>query len=825
MSTHNNFSISGMTCAACAKRIEKVVSRLPGVESATVNYATEKLSVDYNESSLGMDNIREAVENAGFKLVDANTATISIPIGGMSCAACATRLEKVLGRLDGVTSANVNYATEKASLIFIPSRLKISAIRDAVAGAGFQALEITRSDAAEADSARRAEEVRSMWKRFFTALAFAVPLFYLAMAGMIPGAPFPSFLHPDLHPLRLALIQFALTLPIVWIGRRFYTVGFRLLWQRSPNMDSLIAVGTAAAILYSLYSAWRIWTGDAHAVHGLYFESAGVIITLILLGKTLESVSRGKTSLAIKKLMGLAPKTATVMVDGKETERPIDEVEPGDILLVRPGEKIPVDGLVTEGTSSVDEAMLTGESMPVDKHAGDKVYGASINKNGTFFFQAEKVGADTALAQIIKLVEEAQSAKAPIARLADVVSGYFVPAVIGIAVFAGLGWWIGKGDFSFALSIFISVLIIACPCALGLATPTAIMVGTGRGAERGILIKGGGALEAAGKVDAVILDKTGTITSGKPTVTDLIPAGGFTADGILRLAGAAEMGSEHPLGQSIRQAAEEKTGMLPQQSGFLALPGRGIRAEVDGSEVLVGNQRLLDEKSITMTEELTQQLHRLASEGKTPMFVAVGGKRAGVIAVADVVKESSLDAIRAFERLGIEVAMLTGDNRRTAEAIGREVGVKRVLAEVLPGDKASEVKRLQAEGKRVAMVGDGINDAPALVQADVGMAIGSGADVAMESADIVLMHSDLMDAAAAIELSRATIRNIKENLFWAFLYNTLGIPVAAGVLYLFGGPLLNPMLAAAAMSLSSVSVLTNALRLRRFRPKIAVRKE
>ncbi|MCD8352334.1 MAG: heavy metal translocating P-type ATPase [Planctomycetaceae bacterium] len=818
MAATATMGITGMTCAACGKRVEKVVGKLPGVNTASVNIATEKLSVAYDDAVVGPADIENAVSRAGFGVVRQDEKTAVIPIAGMSCAACASRLEKVLGKLDGTVSANVNYATEKAVLVYNPAALRMATVREAVAKAGFQALDIEKEGAVDADRIRRDAEVRSMWRRFTVAVIFAAPLLYIAMASMIPGAPFPSFLDPAMHPLRFALVQLCLTLPIAWVGRRFYSVGFKLLWQRAPNMDSLIAVGTSAAIAYSLYSTWRIWHGDAHAVNGLYYESAGVIIALILLGKSLEAVSKGKTSQAIKKLMGLAPKTALVVRDGVEAELPIDEVEPGDVVVVKPGDKIPVDGVILEGRTTIDEAMLTGESMPVDKKTGDRVYGASINKNGRILFRAEKVGADTALAQIVKLVEDAQNAKAPIARLADVVAGYFVPAVILIAVLAALAWWIGTRDFAFALSIFISVLIIACPCALGLATPTAIMVGTGRGAEYGILIKGGDALESAQKINAVILDKTGTITRGKPELTDVLPVPGGDRKTLLRLAASAEKGSEHPLGEAVTEgAAREGIDLLPLEH-FEALPGRGIDATASGERILLGNERLLVENGIA-PGALTEEFIRLASDGKTPMYVAANGALAGVLAVADVVKPSSAEAVRALRDLGIEVAMLTGDNRRTAEAIAKQVGVDRVLAEVLPGDKANEVKRLQAEGKRVAMVGDGINDAPALAQADVGIAIGSGADVAMESADVVLMHSDLMDVPAAVELARATIRNIKENLFWAFAYNTLGIPVAAGVLYLFGGPLLNPMLAAAAMSLSSVSVLTNALRLRRFRPK------
>ncbi len=689
--------------------------------------------------------------------------------------------------------------------------------------AGFQALAAEAGGDLDAHRQRKEEEIRSLKRRFVVAAVFCIPLFYIAMASMVSWAPFPAWLDPMAHPMRFALIQLALTIPIVYVGRRFYSVGFRLLWQRSPNMDSLIAVGTSAAVVYSLYSTWRLWQGDHSAAHGLYYESAGVIITLILLGKTLESISKGRTSDAIKKLMGLAPKTALVVRDGAETTIPVAEVEPGDVVVVKPGEKIPVDGEVVSGASSVDEALLTGESMPVEKKAGDKVFAATINKNGLIRFKAEKVGADTALAQIVKLVEDAPHSMAPCAQMAQVLAGYVVPAVIASAAVAGLAWLIATGDSQFALSIFISVLIIACPCALGLATPTAIMVGSGKGAEYGILIKGGQALEMAHQVDAVILDKTGTITEGKPTVTDIVDAPWIDQDTLLSYAASAEKGSEHPLADAIVAYAVEKGVEVVEPSTFEAVPGRGVRAGIGESTVLIGNALLMEGNGVRVGG-WKNRADTLSDMGRTSMYVAVDGKMAGMVAVADVVKPSSRGAIRIMRSMGLEVAMLTGDNRSTAEAIARQVGIKRVLAEVLPGAKADEVKKLQAEGKRVAMVGDGINDAPALVQAEVGIAIGSGADVAMESADIVLMHSDLMDVPAAIELSRKTIRNIKENLFWAFAYNTLGIPVAAGVLYLFGGPLLNPMVAAAAMSLSSVSVLTNALRLRRFKPRRTIQR-
>jgi len=743
----------------------------------------------------------------------------TVKISGMTCAACATRIEKVVGRLDGVSQASVNLATEKLTVEYDPQKTRLSAIKQVIEKIGYKALDIEKKAAVDEDKLRKEKEIRTLWTKFIISAVFALPLLYIAMAPMIPwvSLPLPGFLEPMKFPLTYALTQIALVVPIIIAGNKFYTVGFKALIQRSPNMDSLIAIGTTAAVTYSLYSTYHISTGDMHAVEGLYFETAGVIITLILLGKSLEAVSKGRTSEAIKKLMGLAPKTAIIIQDGKEIEIPIDEVEIGDVILVKPGEKIPVDGEVIDGHTAIDESMLTGESIPVDKKAGDKVYAASINTNGMIRFRATRVGGDTALAQIIKLVEDAQGSKAPIAKMADIVSGYFVPAVVVIAILAFAGWLIGGQTLVFSLTIFISILVIACPCALGLATPTAIMVGTGKGAEYGILIKGGEALETTHKINTIVFDKTGTITEGKPEVTDIITAAGISRERLLQIAASGEKGSEHPLGNAIVRAAEkENLEFLPVER-FEAIPGHGIEVAIEGMNVLIGNRKLMDDRDITLGE-LDSQSDRLADEGKTPMYIAVNNKISGIIAVADVVKESSAKAIKKLQSMGIEVAMITGDNRKTAESIAKQVGINRVLAEVLPQDKSNEVKKLQAEGKKVAMVGDGINDAPALVQADIGIAIGSGTDVAMESADIVLMKSDLMDVPTAIHLSKSTIRNIKQNLFWAFGYNVAGIPIAAGILHIFGGPLLNPMFAAAAMSLSSVSVLTNALRLKRFKP-------
>ncbi len=772
--------------------------------------------MEYDGESLPLAAVKEAVSRIGYEVVERTEAsTVTIPIGGMTCAACAQRIEKAIGKLDGVDSVSVNPATEKATVVYHPQTVRASAIRQTIGKTGYKALEALRTDAADGDRARKRREIRSLWTKFIVAALFSLPLLYIAMAPMLTFArlPFPRGLEPMRYPLAYALIQLMLVVPVIGVGYRFYTVGFKALARRSPNMDSLIAIGTASAVLYSLYNTWQISRGAFGAVESLYFETAGVIITLILLGKSLEAVSKGRTGEAIRKLMGLAPKTAIILQHGEEKEIPIDEVEIGDVVVVRPGAKIPVDGTVLDGQTAIDESMLTGESMPVDKKAGDSVYAATLNSNGTLRFRADRIGSETALARIIKLVEDAQGSKAPIAKMADIVSGYFVPIVFAIALAAGVAWYVASRDLEFALSIFISVLVIACPCALGLATPTAIMVGTGKGAENGILVKGGEALETAHKVNAILLDKTGTLTQGRPTVTDVLPGEQIQADELLRVAAAAEKRSEHPLGQAIAQYARDKGIRLPEAEGFLAVTGRGIEAEIDHVKILVGNRKLMDERGIDMAK-WEGVSDRLASEGKTPMYAALDGRLAGIIAVADVLKPGSRAAVERLRGMGIEVVMITGDNRKTAAAIARQAGIDRVLAEVLPEHKSHEVRKLQGEKRIVAMVGDGINDAPALAQADIGIAIGSGTDVAMESADIVLMRSDLMDVPTAIDLSRRTIRNIRQNLFWAFGYNVIGIPIAAGVLRLFGSPLLNPIFAAAAMSLSSVSVLTNALRLK-----------
>jgi len=818
-----------MTCAACASGIEIAVWKLDGVKSASVNFATEKIVVDYDEATIS--EIIDTIERQGFTATiveDVMTDTIRdviIPIGGMTCASCSQALEKAFSDTPGILEASVNIATEKAAIKYNSEEIRLSGIRHVIQKTGFTPLSVENTNDGQIDEnqLRKEKEARALWYKFIISVIFCVPLFYIAMAPMVPWVelPYPTIINMHHYPLRNAILQLVLTIPIVIAGHRFYTVGFRALINRRPNMDSLIALGTASAIIYSFYSLYLILQGDHHAVMYLYFETAGVIVTLILLGNFLEALTKGKTSEAIKALMGLAPKTATVIQDGEEIEVPIDEVEIGDIIVVKPGEKIPVDGAVTFGHTAIDESMLTGESMPIDKKVGDQVYTASINKNGLIQFRAEKVGADTALAQITKLVEDAQGSKAPIASLGDTVSLYFVPVACAIAILAFILWTIVGYPITFALMTFVAVLIIACPCALGLATPTAIMVGTGKGASYGILIKSGKALEITHKVQTVIFDKTGTITEGKPEVTNIITVEGVSGEEFLRVAASCEKGSEHPLGEAIVRRAEKDGLEFIEVVNFEAIPGHGIEVvlatEPENATILIGNRKLMDERGVSLNE-FGEDAERLADEGKTPMFVAVNGQIFGIIAVADVVKKSSADAIRVLQKMGIEVAMLTGDNKKTAAAIAKQVGIDKVLAEVLPQDKAQEVKNLQESGKKVAMVGDGINDAPALAQADVGIAIGSGTDVAMESADIILMRSDLMSVTTAIQLSKSTIRNIKQNLFWAFLYNTLLIPMAAGLFFAFGGPLLNPMFAAVAMSLSSISVLSNALRLKRFRP-------
>ena len=740
-------------------------------------------------------------------------------LSGMTCAACAMTVEMAVKDLETVEDVSVNLATERLSLL-PKAGFDSQQVLDAVAEAGYHAEEKGKDKPSDVskEAVIKAQKLQKKKQELLILLITALPLLYISMGSMV-GLPLPSFLDHMVHPLVFVLSQLLLTLPAVWIGRGFYQRGFRNLIKRHPNMDSLIAVGTSAAFFYSLYSVSQVFLGHHPFVHQLYFESVAVIITLVLLGKYLESSAKGRTSQAIQSLLELVPSQATVIRYGEAVTIDTEDIRVGDIIRIKPGERMPVDGLVTEGQTFVDESMMTGESVPIEKKVGDTITSATINQNGSIDYQATRVGSDTTLAQIVRLVEEAQGSKAPIAALADKISLYFVPIVLSLATLSALGWYFLAGEsLSFSLSIFIAVLVIACPCALGLATPTAIMVGTGKGAENGILIKSGQALEAAYQLDTIVLDKTGTITVGKPSLTDLLPLSDFNRSDLLQLIASAEQHSEHPLAQAILEAAEEEGLDLLPVSHFEAMVGRGLSAQVEDKQLLIGNERLMKENNID-SSAFQEQLLELSQEGKTAMFVAVDGQLAGILAVADEMKSSSLKAVQELQSMGLEVIMLTGDREETATAIAQKAGIQKVIAGVLPDGKAAAIKNLQEAGKKLAMVGDGINDAPALVQADVGIAIGSGADVAIESADVVLMHSDLQDVVKAIKLSQATIRNIKENLFWAFAYNTLGIPIAMGLLHLFGGPLLNPMLAGLAMSLSSVSVVVNALRLGRFKMK------
>ena len=805
-----SMKIEGMSCSACANRIERIVNKLDGVEKGAVNFAAETLALEYDESAIELGQVEAAIEKAGFK-VKKNIKDYTFKVEGMTCSACANRVERVTQKIEGVELAVVNFATEKLTIKLDADVASYGQVKAAVEKAGFQL--VSEEDTIKGEE-KKHDEASKLLIRFIISLIFAVPLLIISMGHMV-GMPLPHLIDPMMNPFNFGIVQLILTLPVVMAGYKFYQVGIKNLIQLSPNMDSLIAIGTLTAFFYSVFGIYKITQGDASYAMHLYFESAAVILTLITLGKYLEAVSKGKTSQAIKALMGLAPKTATIERNGRELEVPIEEVVVGDLVLVKPGEKLPVDGEVIEGSTAIDESMLTGESIPVEKTVGSVVIGASINKTGFIKYKATKVGRDTALSQIVKLVEDAQGSKAPIAKMADIISAYFVPIVIGLAILSSVAWLLAGETGVFALSIFISVLVIACPCALGLATPTAIMVGTGKGAEYGVLIKGGEALETTHKLSKLIFDKTGTITEGKPKVTDIVTTN-LSEEQLLIYAASAEKGSEHPLGEAIVRAAIDRGYQLCELQSFNAIPGHGIEVGIQGKQMLLGNKKLMIEKTIDVSS-LSETSDQLAYDGKTPMYMAIDGQLAGIIAVADTVKESSKKAMETLHQMGIKVAMITGDNQKTADAIARQVGIDLVLAEVLPADKANEVKKLQETGVKVGMVGDGINDAPALAQADIGIAIGSGTDVAIESADIVLMKSDLMDVSTAIKLSKATIRNIKENLFWAFAYNVLGIPVAMGLLHLLGGPLLNPMIAAAAMSLSSVSVLLNALRLRRFK--------
>jgi Cu+-exporting ATPase len=813
------FEVIGMTCATCAGNIEKGLNKVEGVNVASVNLSSEKVLIDFDEHLTSDAKLAQEVKSIGYELLIQNKISGSkFQVSGMSCTTCVNNIEKAVSEINGVEEVVVNFASETLFVKYDTNLVNSELIKKVVKDSGYIADLL--EDVKKSNVNRKQQEMQKLWKKFVVSAVFSIPLLYLAMGHML-GLPLPKFADPMYSMLGFGLTQMILTAPIIWAGNKFYIVGIRALAKKRPNMDSLIAIGTGAAIIYGLYAVSQIAFRSEEIgrlfVNDLYFETAGVIITLILLGKYLESVAKGKTSEAIKKLMGLSPKTAIVIRNNEEIEISIDNVLVGDIVLVKPGQKVPVDGVITKGYTTIDESMISGESMPVDKNVGDNVVGASMNKTGSVYFEAKKVGKDTVLAQIIKLVEDAQGSKAPIAKLADIISGYFVPIVIGIAIISGLAWYISGSTAIFSLTMFIAVLVIACPCALGLATPTAIMIGTGKGAENGVLIKSGVALETAHKLDVIVFDKTGTITEGRPELTDTIEYG-ISKEELLIISASAEKKSEHPLGEAIVRAANEQNVILKEVHGFNAIPGHGIEFEIDGIGYMLGNEKLMNDKNINLGTSVEDSIS-LANDGKTPMFVSDKSEVIGLIAVADKVKESSKIAIERLHRMGLQVAMITGDNKRTADAIARQVGVDTVLSEVLPEDKSLEVKKLQENGLIVAMVGDGINDAPALAQSDVGIAIGSGTDVAMESADIVLMRSDLVDVVTAIQLSNKTIKNIKQNLFWAFAYNTAGIPLAAGVFFAFGGPKLNPMFAAAAMSFSSISVLLNALRLKRFKPE------
>ena len=823
MTMSQEYAVQGLSCASCAHAVEVALQAVTGVKSAQVNLATEKVSLE-TEGSVSPLDLQAAVQAAGYDLV-LPQVTQNFALTGMSCASCAANIESAVSSLPEVSAASVNLATEVLSVTYQLGAINEEIICQTVAEAGYQAQVLADQAGAsqaqiqqEADQAAQAKASHqaALWRRFWLSAIFALPLLCLAMAEMV-GLTLPTWLSHSGGGQLFVSLQLALTLPILWLGRSFFLNGFKHLVKGHPNMDSLVALGTSAAVAYSLYSSIQVWLGDHHAAMSLYYESAGVILTLVTLGKYFEARSKGQTSAAIQALIKLAPQEAQVLREGQEVTLPLDQVQVGDLVRVRPGQKIPVDGRVVEGQSWVDESMLTGESLPVAKKVGDQVVGASLNQQGSLIVETNKVGQDTTLAQIIHLVQAAQGSKAPIAQLADRVSAVFVPVVMTLALVAGLAWYlIGGQSWAFALTISIAVLVIACPCALGLATPTAIMVGTGKGAEQGILIKSGTALEMAHQVNAVVLDKTGTLTQGQPQVTDVLPLTGWTPDQLLALAAAAEVNSEHPLGQAIVAGARERELALPEVTDFQSLTGSGIQVRLDQATYYLGNRRLMQEQGLDLGQA-EDQAAALAAGGKTPIYVANEHELLGLIAVADPLKETSPEAVRRLKAMGLQVIMLTGDNAKTAQALAAEAGIDQVISDVLPADKAQVVADLQAKGLKVAMVGDGINDAPALAQADVGLAIGRGTDVAIESADMVLMGSDLISVATAIKLSQATIRNIKENLFWAFAYNVLGIPVAMGVLHLFGGPLLNPMLAGAAMSFSSVSVIVNALRLRRFK--------
>jgi Cu+-exporting ATPase len=823
--------ITGMTCVACARRIERKLTRTAGVNRAGVNFATSRATVEYDPKATGVNQLIEAVKEVGYGTAGTARADFIVDDSARP-AGSSSQLEKHLTRRGGIVSASFNLGTMEVRVEYLPGATGVGEIRRAIEDFGYRVREVSGNGGDEAavdsEAAARGAEYQDLKRKFWFAAALSLPVLVIAMShGRIAFLDFAG----------VNYLQLALATPVVFYsGWQFYRGAWAAFRHRAADMNTLIAVGTGTAYLFSVaatiapnyFSGQTSSSGmagmggmDEAAMSPIYFEAASVIIALILLGRLLESRAKGRTGDAIRRLVGLQPKTARVVRVEAEIDIPVEEVVPGDIVLVRPGEKIPVDGVVEDGASAVDESMLTGESLPVEKTKGETVFGATLNKTGSFKLRATKVGKDTALQQIVKLVQDAQGSKAPIARMADIISGIFTPIVICIAIATFVVWFIAAPDttrFTMALVNSVSVLIIACPCALGLATPTAIMVGTGKGAENGVLIKSGESLEIAHKLQTIVLDKTGTITRGEPVLTDVITTGAedlISDEELLRLAASAERGSEHPVGSAIVRAAEARSLRLDAATNFKAVAGHGIEAEVSGRRLLLGNLKLMRDGNVAL-DGFAEQASALAVEGKTPMYVAIDNRLAGIVAVADEVKPESKEAVAAMQRMGLEVVMITGDNRSTAEVVAKQVGISRVLAEVLPEGKALEVKRLQQSKKIVGMVGDGINDAPALAQADVGIAIGTGTDVAIEASDITLIKSDLRGVVTAIALSHATIRTIKQNLFWAFIYNVVGIPIAAGILYPFTGWLLSPIIASAAMSLSSVSVVTNSLRLRRF---------
>ncbi|MDI6897015.1 heavy metal translocating P-type ATPase [Methanocella conradii] len=802
--------IAGMTCASCVKRVEDALKGLKGVSEASVNLANEKAAIAYDPMKVSIDDMISAVKDAGYGVV---TETATLPVQGMTCASCVKRVEDALREKQGVIDVSVNLATERVTVRYNPEEATLPGLKKAIIEAGYTVPEIkAEREFVDVEREARRREMSDLTEKFVLSGIAAAAI--MALMFLRPYIPIISSLPHEW----VMYISFLLATPVqFWIGWRFYKGAYAALKHGTADMNVLIAVGTSAAYFYSVIATFapRL-VAIGGEMPATYYDTSTMIIALILLGRLLEARAKGRTSEAIRRLTGLQARTARVIRDSREEEVLVEDVKVGDIVVVRPGEKIPVDGVVIDGYSSVDESMITGEPIPASKKAGDNVIGATINKTGSFKFRATKVGRDTVLSQIIKMVEEAQGTKAPIQRLADRVAAVFVPIVMALAILTFLAWYFlgPQPAFLMALLNFISVLIIACPCAMGLATPTAIMVGTGKGAQYGILIKGGESLENAHKINTIVLDKTGTITKGKPSLVDVEPVPGFSVSEIIRFAASAEKGSEHPLGEAIVKDAQER---LAEATKFDAIPGKGVVAEVEGHIVMVGNSSLMEYEEVPL-DEMEEAFDRLSAEGKTPMYVSVDGKPAGVVAVADTIKEGSREAIAELKKLGIEAIMVTGDNRRTAEAIARQVGIEKVMAEVLPQDKAEVVRKLQSDGRIVAMVGDGINDAPALAQADTGIAIGTGTDIAIESSDITLMSGDLRGVVTAIKLSRATIRTIRMNLFWAFIYNIIGIPIAAGVLYPWLHLLLNPIIAAAAMAFSSVSVVSNSLLLNRFKP-------